>query len=41
MSKKKVWSQFRSKKDEEGEELFDKAERTVTEYEGEDPKSFK
>jgi ubiquinol-cytochrome c reductase cytochrome c1 subunit len=41
LSKKKVWSQFGSKKDEEGEELFDKAERTVTEYEGEDPKSFK
>jgi len=41
MSKKKVWSQFNSKEDEQDEELFDKAERTVTEYEGEDPKSFK
>ncbi len=41
MSKKKVWSQFSSKEDEQDEELFDKVERTATEYEGEDPKSFK
>ena len=40
MSKQKVWSQFTSKKEPE-EEIFDKVERTVTEYEGEDPKTFK
>ncbi len=40
MSKQKVWSQFTSKKEPE-EETFDKVERTVTEYEGEDPKTFK
>ena len=40
MSKQKVWLQFTSKKEPE-EETFDKAERTVTEYEGEDPKTFK
>jgi len=40
LSKKKVWSRFRSKSEEE-EETFDKAERVVTEYEGEDPKTFK
>ena len=39
MSKQKVWARFSSK--EEKEETFDKIERTVTEYEGEDPKSFK
>ena len=40
MSKQKVWSRFNSKT-EEKEETFDKVERTVTEYEGEDPKTFK
>ena len=40
MSKQKVWSQFTSKKEPE-EDTFDKMERTVTEYEGEDPKTFK
>jgi hypothetical protein len=40
MSKQKVWSRFDSKKEPE-EETFDKVERTVTEYEGEDPKTFK
>jgi len=40
LSKKKVWSRFGSKSEEE-EEVFDKAERAVTEYEGEDPKTFK
>ena len=40
MSKQKVWSQFGSKNIEE-EETFDKVERAVTEYEGEDPKTFK
>ena len=40
LSKQKVWSRFGSK-DEEEEEIFDRAERAVTEYEGEDPKTFK
>ena len=40
MSKKKVWSRFGSKEEEE-EETFDKVERAVTEYEGENPKTFK
>jgi len=40
MSKQKVWSRFNSKEESE-EEAFDKAERVVTEYEGEDPKTFK
>ena len=40
MSKQKVWSRFGSKNIEE-EETFDKVERAVTEYEGEDPKTFK
>jgi len=39
MSKQKVWSRFSSKTQEE--ETFDKVEKVVTEYEGEDPKSFK
>tara|TARA_B110000438_G_scaffold218498_1_gene211363 strand:+ start:979 stop:1857 length:879 start_codon:yes stop_codon:yes gene_type:complete len=42
MSKQKIWSRFGSKKEEiEEEETFDKVEKTVTEYEGEDPKTFK
>ena len=40
MSKQKIWSRFGSKQ-EEKEETFDKVEKTVTEYEGEDPKTFK
>tara|TARA_B100000029_G_scaffold294236_1_gene287554 strand:- start:1042 stop:1914 length:873 start_codon:yes stop_codon:yes gene_type:complete len=40
LSKQKVWSRFGSKNEEE-EEVFDKAEKVVTEYEGEDPKTFK
>jgi len=40
MSKQKVWLRFTSKKEPE-EETFDKAERAVTKYEGEDPKTFK
>ena len=40
MSKQRVWSRFSSKTKEE-EETFDKVERAVTEYEGEDPKTFK
>ena len=39
LSKKKVWSRFGSK--EEEEETFDKVERAITEYEGENPKTFK
>ena len=41
LSKQKVWSRFENKKAEEEEETFDKVERAVTEYEGEDPKTFK
>ena len=41
LSKQKVWSRFGSKGNEEEEEAFDKAERVVTKYEGEDPKTFK
>ena len=42
LSKQKVWSRFGSKgNEEEEEEAFDKAERVVTKYEGEDPKTFK
>ena len=41
LSKQKVWSRFGSKADDDEEEGFDKAERIVTEYEGEDPKTFK
>ena len=40
MSKQKVWARF-GLKEEEKEETFDKVERAVTEYEGEDPKTFK
>ena len=40
MSKQKVWSRFGAK-DEQDEETYDKVERVVTEYEGEDPKTFK
>ena len=40
LSKQKVWSRFGSK-DEDQEEAFDKVEKAVTEYEGEDPKTFK
>ena len=41
MSKQKVWSRFGPKQIEEEEETFDKVERAVTKYEGEDPKTFK
>ena len=40
MSKQKVWSRFGSKIEEQ-DETFDKVEKVVTEYEGEDPKTFK
>ena len=41
MSKQKVWSRFGKKIEDQEEEAFDKVEKVVTEYEGEDPKSFK
>ena len=41
-SKQKVWSRLDTKEDSgQKEETFDKVERAVTEYEGEDPKTFK
>ena len=41
-SKQKVWSRLDSKEDsDQKEETFDKVERAVTEYEGEDSKTFK
>ena len=40
LSKKKVWSRYDKNKKEE-EETFDKIEEIVTNYEGENPKSFK
>ena len=40
LSKQKVWSRFQGKRDKE-EETFDKVEKAVTEYEGEDPTTFK
>jgi len=41
-SKQKVWSRLDSKEDsDQKDETFDKVERAVTEYEGEDPKTFK
>ena len=40
MSKQKVWSRFGAKEEPE-EEVFDKVEKVVTKYEGEDPKTFK
>ncbi len=40
LSKQKVWSRFGAKNEEE-EETYDKVEKAVTEYEGEDPKTFK
>ena len=39
-SKQKVWSRFSLKADNK-QDTFDKVEEIVTEYEGEDPKSFK
>ena len=41
LSKQKVWSRFGSKQEVEEEEGFDRVEKIVTEYEGEDPKTFK
>ena len=42
MSKQKVWARFNPKsEEEEKEEIFDKVEKVVTKYEGEDSKTFK
>ena len=41
LSKQKIWSRFNSKNSEEEKEAFDKVEEIITQYEGEDPKSFK
>ena len=41
MSKQKVWSRFNSKPEKEDEEIFDKVEKVITKYEGEDTKTFK
>ena len=41
LSKQKIWSRFGSKEEEEEEETYDKVEKAVTKYEGEDPKTFK
>ena len=41
LSKQKVWSRFGSKEELEEEETYDKVEKAVTEYEGEDPRTFK
>jgi len=41
MSKQKVWARFNPKSEEEKEEIFDKVEKVVTKYEGEDSKTFK
>jgi len=41
MSKQKVWSRFGASKDQDEEETYDKVEKVVTKYEGEDPKTFK
>ena len=40
LSKQKIWSRFGGKTEDQ-EEAFDKAEKVVTEYEGEDPNTFK
>jgi len=41
-SMKKVWSRVDSKDDlEQQEDTFDKVEKWTTQYEGDDPKSFK
>ena len=41
LSKQKVWARFNKKTEEEGPDTFDKMEEIATQYEGEDPKSFK
>ena len=42
LSKQKVWSRMDAKNDlKEHEDTFDKVEKWATEYEGDDPKSFK
>ena len=42
LSKQKIWLRLDSKEDsDQKEETFDKIERATTEYEGEDPKTFR
>ena len=41
LSKQKVWARFSPKKDLKEEDTFDKVEEIVTQYEGQDPKTFK
>ena len=41
MSKQKIWARFDAKQEEEKEEMFDKVEKVITKYEGEDTKTFK
>ena len=41
LSKQKVWARFNKKTEEERPDTFDKMEEIATQYEGEDPKSFK
>ena len=42
LSKQRVWSRIDSKKEmEQGKDTFDKLEKWTTQYEGDDPKSFK
>ena len=41
MSKQKIWARFDAKQEEEKEEIFDKVEKVITKYEGEDTKTFK
>jgi len=41
MSKQKIWARFDAKQEEEKEEIFDKVEKVITKYEGENTKTFK
>ena len=41
ISKQKIWARFDAKQEEEKEEIFDKVEKVITKYEGEDTKTFK
>jgi ubiquinol-cytochrome c reductase cytochrome c1 subunit len=41
MSKQKVWARFGKKTIEDDDETFDKVEKVLTKYEGEEPKTFK
>jgi len=41
ISKQKIWARFDAKQEEEKEEIFDKVEKVITKYEGENTKTFK